>query len=201
MVNQLIQDPAKLPKTVTLLEGFEKLGFDRGAKAFSKLEKVNSELQGILNGSKIEDSLVNTKKIMELSSSIYSRGISFLEETARIVKQSGVGELFELTKENEELESELTRYKDSKPSMYLLVQERIDKNKKNIELVKKSSDRVDELLCNVGLCIDSLRGISLELPELVSHKAKDDFDKVMLELNTRVEFAQRVKAEYERQGI
>ena len=206
MVNQLIQDPAKLPKTrgisLSLAQEFEALGAERGSRALRKLESVNSDLVGLFaRVSGIDESLVNIARMRELTTSVYERGISLLSSTLEIVKQTGVASQFELMKECEELEEELLRYKDSKVSMYLRIQERLDKNTRILELVKGNADRLDETLANVGLCIDSLREISLELPELISHKSEDGFDKVLLELKTRVEFAQRVKEEYSRQGL
>ena len=41
----------------------------------------------------------------------------------------------------------------------------------------------------------------LELPELVNHKVGEELDKVMLELRTRVGFAQKVQEELVRQGL
>lgn len=206
MVNQLIQDPEKLPKSVSikssLYQDFEKLGFERGLRALKRLDTLNSDLVSLFaRVSNIDESLVNISKMKTLTTSVYEKGLSLLGTTLEIAKTTGIENQFELAKECEELEEELPKYKDSKVSMYLILQERLDKNRHILELVKRNSDRLDETLANVGLCIDSLREISLELPELLVHKSKDDFNKVLLELKTRVEFAQRVKDEYDRRGI
>jgi len=205
MVNQLIQDPNKLAKpsiSVSLLEEFKVLGFERGERSLRKLEGINSELNKIfIRNPDISTSLVNTKRIKELTSDIYSQGIHLLETLLETVRQSGITNQIELQKEEEELEEELRRQVIKEGSLYSLIQERLGKIKKNLGLTKRNSDKVDEVLCHVGLCIDSLREICLEIPELISHRSKDDFDKVMLELNTRIEYAQRVKTEYDKQGI
>ena len=204
MVNQLIQDPAKLkiPVSTTLLNEFKTLGFSRGERALQKLEEVTSDLKGIFTKNPdLEASLVNTSRIKELTDSLYLKGISFLSDTLRIARQSNPTSLLELTDQVEDLETQLEKYEEEKGTVYSLILERLGKNRSNLALIKKSSNRIDELLCHVGLCIDSLREICLELPELIGHKSRDDFDKITLELNSRIDYAQRVKAEYDKQGI
>ncbi len=203
MVNQLIQDPKKLkiPISTNLLSEFKILGFSRGERALQKLETVDSDLKGIFTRNPdLETSLVNSGRIKELADSLHLKGIGFLNDTLRIVRQSNTVSLLELTEQVEELEVQLEKYEEEKGTVYSLILERLSKNRSNLALVKKSSNKIDELLCHVGLCIDSLREICLELPELIGHKSRDDFDKVVLELNSRIDYAQRVKAEYDKQG-
>ena len=204
MVNQLIQDPKKLkiPISTTLLSEFKTLGFSRGEHALQKLESVTSDLKGIFTRNPdLETSLVNTGRIKELADSLHLKGISFLSDTLRIARQSNPVSLLELAEQVEDLETQLEKHAEEKGTVYSLILERLEKNRHNLALVKKSSNKVDELLCHVGLCVDSLREICLELPELIGHKSRDDFDKVVLELNSRIDYAQRVKAEYDKQGI
>jgi hypothetical protein len=204
MVNQLIQDPNKLPKEYSaerLLSEFNSLGLKKGVTTLKNLVKVNTDLGRIFaNGSNIDESLIDAVKVKKLTQDVFMQGIHLLENTLEIAQQSSIGNLAELRAENDELLSELKgKTKDS--SIYSIIKERLEKNQKNIDLIKRKSDRIDELLCNAGLSTDALREIALGLPELVKHKSKDEFDGVVHELNERIGFAQRVKAEYERQGL
>lgn len=170
----------------------------RNRITFDKLKGVYYNLDSIF-ASDIENSIVDVNKIKKLTVDVYTQGLNLLDRIKNLSLHVSANNFDILTEENKELTDELNKCTSEK--LRVMIKERLDKNTKNIDLVKKYNDQVDELLCQVGLCIDSLRGISLELPELINHKSKDEFDKILLELNTRIEFAQRVKAEYIRQGI
>ncbi len=223
MVNYLIQDPNKqnknqnqeqiitidksvktiVPKInntkIDLRKEFEKVQFVRGTKSYTKLNDVYTKLDEILN-SGTNDSIINIDKIKKLTSEIYIQGISILKQVLQIAQQTTVINVEELNNETQDLKNELSKC-EINGTMYKIVNERIEKNSKLLSIVKKNNDNVDELLSQVGLYTDSLREICLELPELVNHKAKDDYDKIMIELDTRINYAQRVKEEYEKQGI
>jgi hypothetical protein len=224
MTNQLIQDPEKLKKRLvqmqeekqpaTLVEqhgtwivtptnpvfvDFKSIGFDRGTKVWSKLNEVHENLLSIL--STADNSIIDTDKIKKLESEVYAQGISLLKQTLETAKQiTGTDNTLEsLKSETTELQDELT--KASSETLKNLIKQRIEVNSRNINTVKKASDRVDELLCQTELCIDSIREICLTLPELIVHKPKDEMDKVLIELNSRMEYAQRIKEEYVKQGL
>ncbi len=210
MTNQLIQDPKKLKltqipiqhieskidiislDTEDILDVFRKMKFARGLKILLELQ---SEYDKIINVSDTKETLINTNRIKQLATDIYNQGISLLSQ----VKTIAVVNTENLTKEIEELSEELATCR--KETLRVLIEQRLEINKRNLTTAKKSKDRVDELLCEVELCTDSIREITLTLPELVEHKPKDEFDKILLELNARIEFAQRVKDEYVKQGL
>ncbi len=210
MTNQLIQDPKKLKltqipiqhieskidiislDTEDILDVFRKMKFARGLKILLELQ---SEYDKIINVSDTKETLINTNRIKQLATDIYNQGISLLSQ----VKTIAVVNTENLTKEIEELSEELATCQ--KETLRVLIEQRLEINKRNLTTAKKSKDRVDELLCEVELCTDSIREITLTLPELVEHKPKDEFDKILLELNARIEFAQRVKDEYVKQGL
>ena len=204
MVNQLIQDPNKLPKVYSidnLLSEFNSLGLSKATVALKKLSKVNTDLSRIfLNGPNIEEALVNISRVKKLTQDIFMEGVHLMENALEVAQQTNIGNLAELKIENDEL---LTELKDKKEgsSLHSLIKERLEKNQKNIAIIKQKNDRIDELLLHVGLCTDALREICLQLPELVRHKGKDEFDATVAELDERIGFAQRVKAEYVKQGL
>jgi hypothetical protein len=211
MPNQLIQDPNKQPikkieitigvssREKKLLDGFIRLGFKEGVKALQNLKNEYDNLKLIFDNNDMNNTLINAERIKKLTDNLYSQGLDLLMPALDISQQLAVTNIDNLTDENKELEEELK--KCNKETLALIIKERLEKNTKSIGLVKKYRDRADELFGQVGLCKDSIREIRLELPELMSHKPKDELDKIMLELKTRVEFAQRVHEEYARQGI
>lgn len=213
--NQLIQDTNKQPiqktkeevlrqdsiiKEKELKEGFTRLNFNEGLKAFQKLQSEYNNLGLVLVSKGINDALVNSKRISVLTSELYQQGLSLLIKVLNIYQQSGVTDTDSLISENKELEVELEKY-NAGSTMRSLVSERISRNTNSLKMVKGSRDKLDELFMEAELCTDSIREIRLELPELMSGRPRDEFDKAMLELRTRMEFAQRVQAEYASQGI
>jgi hypothetical protein len=214
MVNQLIQKQGKKPITkpelvivrdnTTSLErrlqaGFEKSQFDKGLKAFTGLKKEQEALMPLVVNRDLGGSLINLERVKSLTESLYLQGLTLLLQTLDISQQVGATNATALELENKELREELERNTTS--TLQAMIEERLAKNIKSLKLVKSHRDRLDEIFCQVGLCKDSIREIRLELPELVAHKPKDELDKTLLELRTRIEFAQRVQDEYKRQGL
>ena len=214
MVNQLIQHKNKkpigreVPKPIIvspsiinleskLQQGFG--NFNEGMAAFLGLKKEHDALLPLLTNRAVADTLVNTDRLKTLTDSLYLQGLTLLLQTLDISQQVGATNTTTLELENKELKDELDKCATS--TLRAMIQERLGKNTNCLKLVKQHRDRLDEILMQVGLCKDSIREIRLELPELVAHKSQDDLDKVILELKTRIEFAQRVHAEYERQGL
>jgi hypothetical protein len=167
--------------------------------AFLGLKKEHDALLPLLTNRAVADTLVNTDRLKTLTDSLYSQGLTLLLQTLDISQQVGATNTTALELENKELNEELERC--NSPTTKALIEERLSKNTNSLKLVKQHRDRLDEILMQVGLCKDSIREIRLELPELLNHKSQDDLDKVILELKTRIEFAQRVHEEYNRQGL
>jgi len=213
MVNQLIQKPNRPPIKKTeqevvyqninvqekrLGEGFASLDYQPGVKAYNKLKNEHDSLKQLFDNRALGDSIVDIPKIKNLTDSLYSKGLRILASALDSVQQLGSTNTVDMELEVIELEKELDGASEKlKP----IIEERIEKNKKALGTVKGYRDRIDEYICQVGLCRDSIREIRLELPELMSHKPQDEYDKLILELNTRIAFAQRVKAEYDKQGL
>lgn len=183
-----------------LREGFEKVNSEKGLNYLSKLEAEYKGLEYLLDGGKIEDTVLNLSRISKLTSSLYQQGLSFLTQALNITEQLRTSSKENLIAESEELKSELSRCTPNS-TLYNMVTERLASNAKSLSTVKGYSEKLDECFCQVGLCRDSIREIRLSIPELISNRPKDEFDKIMLELRTRVELAQRIQAEYTRQGV
>ena len=209
--NQLIQDPDKLPLTSRierkvlklekkLSEGFKSLSSQEGLRVFEGLKNERDSLSLIFQGGGLDDSVINSERVGQLTGELYLQGLTLLLKALGIVQQLGSSSVDSLVTENGDLETELGKHSPDS-TMFSVVSERLGKNKKSLTLVKGFRERADELFNQVGLCKDSIRGVRLELPELVASKPKDEFDRLLLELDTRMEFAQRVKEEYTRQGL
>jgi len=214
MVNQLIQKKGKTPigketpkpiivsPSIINLESKLQQGFgnfNEGMAAFLGLKKEHDALLPLLTNRAVADTLVNTDRLKTLTDSLYLQGLTLLLQTLDISQQVGATNTTALELETKELKEDLD--KCSSASIKTMIEERLEKNTKCLKLVKSHRDRLDEILMQVGLCKDSIREIRLELPELLNHKAQDELDKVMLELKTRIEFAQRVHEEYTKQGL
>lgn len=214
MPNQLIQKKNKPLITKTILElpidsalteerlrkGFEKIQSEKGLGYLSKLETEYKGLKLLLENGRIEETVLNLKRISKLTSSLYQQGLSFLSQALNVAEQLNTSSRDNLLAESEELKTELGRCTPGS-TLYNMVTERLASNAKSLSTVKGYSEKLDEYFCQVGLCRDSIREIRLEIPELLGNKPKDEFEKVMLELRTRVELAQRVQAEYTKQGV
>ena len=213
MVNQLIQKKNRPPivklesqvvyETNILVEkklqsGFTSLDYQRGLKNFNLLKTEHDNLLKIYVNNNAITSLVNVERIKKLTDSLYAQGLHFLSTTLDLTQQLIPTDINSIVSENSELENQLETCGDVLKS---IIKERIDKNKKVLLSLKSYKDKIDELLAQVGLCKDSIREIRLALPELMSHKSKDEYDKVVLELDTRINFAQRVKKAYVEAGI
>ena len=216
MPNQLIQKKDRPPidrvtkdakdiatiaiKESSLKAGFEKFSFEKGLKYLNKLEVEYKGLNSLLLNSRIEDTVLNLKRVSKLTDSLYRQGLSFLSQILHVAEQTSTSSKEELLEESKELREELER---SRPNSVLhrMIGERLEKNSQALSTVKAYSEKLDEYFCQVGLCKDSIREIRLGIPELLDNKPKEEYDKVLLELRTRVEMAQRVQAEYTRQGI
>jgi len=213
MVNQLIQKPNRPPikKTeeqisfgsISLLEkrlsdGFASLQYQRGIKSLSGMKGEYDSLRKIYEGSEPINAIINVERTRKLTDSLYQQGLQLLASALETVRQLGATDVGQLADEVAGLRKELTA---CSAVLAPIIAERIERNEHSLKAVKGYQDRADELFNQAGLCADSIREIRLELPELMAHKPQDEFDKTMLELNTRIEFAQRVKQEYAKQGI
>jgi hypothetical protein len=213
MVNQLIQKKDRPPiiklesqvvyETNILVEkklqdGFTSLDYQRGLKNINSLKVEYDNLAKLYINRDSIGSLVNIDRIKKLTDSLYYQGLQFLDNTLSLVQQLAVTDVGNIASETGELEGQLESCNDVlKP----IITERIAKNKKAMATIKEYNDRIDETLSQAGLCKDSIREIRLELPELLTYKSKDEYDKVVFELNTRIDFAQRVKEAYIKEGI
>lgn len=167
---------------------------------YLELKKEYTGVQELLVGTNIQDTVINTPRIRDLTKDLYSRGLVFLNQAWDISSQLSNTDINILRKENEELNRNLLD-QDKDSTLYSLIAERLDKNNKALKLVKGCNEKLDELDARIGLCTDSIREIRLELPELLNNKSQDETDKVMMELKLRVDYAARVQAEYKRQGL
>lgn len=213
MVNQLIQKKDREPvrrEAVTsgsaltlekrLEAGFTKAEFSEGLKVFSRIKKEHDLLRPLLQDSGALNSLVNLKRIGQLTENLYLQGLSRLMQALDISEQLGQTNADTLEVESRELKEKLEGHEPGS-TLHNMITERLEKNAKGLKTVKEHRDRMDEVLMEAGLCRDSMREIRLELPELVGHRSKDELEKVMLELRTRIDFAQRVHEEYTKQGL
>jgi len=214
MPNQLIQkkgkplvrEPVKeVPMSILLSvkklrEGFEKVHLEEGLKHLARLEAEHKGLSTLLDSSGVEDTVLNLERVSKLTSSLYQQGLSFLAKALNVAEQLSASSKEDLVAESEELKTELGKCTPGS-TLHNMVAERLASNTKSIRIVKEFHEKMDEYFCQVGLCRDSIREIRLGLPELIGNKPRDEFDKILLELKTRVELAQRVQAEYTKQGI
>lgn len=213
--NQLIQDPNKLPvkrletgtvwpsglpKTTDINLGRDFKKYPEGLVAFKDLNEEYEGLSTIFKSRGLDNSLVNTKKIGDLASGLYTQGTSLLVKTLSLFQQRDISDLKEITDQTTELKSELTKYTEG-TTMYSMISDRINKNTSSIKLVKGVQNQIDEALMQTGLCTDSIRELRLQLPSLMGHLPQDEFNKAITELNVRIDYAQRVQAEYRRQGL
>jgi len=213
MPNQLIQkkdrpnlvEKKELPPILyqtekKLREGFERVHSEVGLKHLSKLEAEYRGLRSILDSSKIEDTVLNIGRISKLTSELYQQGLNFLTQALNVANQLTTSSREDLVAESKELGAELSKSSPGS-TVYKMVTERLASNNRSLGTIKGFNEKLDEYFCQVGLCRDSIREIRLGIPELVGNIPKDEFNKIILELRTRVELAQRVQAEYTRQGI
>jgi len=210
MPNQLIQKKGKLPivgeiKTtswteVSLREGFKKASSEVGLKYLARLEDEYKGLEGLLQGSKVDETVLNLERISKLSYNLYQQGLSFLTKALNIIEQLTTSSKDDLLGEKSELEVELGKLVPGS-RLHGMVTERLANNEKSLAKIKEFKEKIDEYFCQVGLCRDSIREIRLGIPELLDNKPREELDRIILELKTRVELAQRVQAEYSKQGI
>ena len=219
MTNQLIQHKNKLslvnnnqlvPKqtlqpidTIVSLEkklmgGFAQLQNLQGMKAFESLKSEYDLLQIILQSSPQDNSIIDVAKIQKLTNELYPKGLKLLSSAMITQKELSNIDIGNLEMDVAELKSE---YETCSDKLKPVVQERINKINSSLEVVKGFRDKTEELLNEVGLCKDTIRELRLKLPELMSHKPKDDFDIIRHEIDKVVCFAERVKKEYDKQGI
>lgn len=200
MVNQLIQDVNKLDKGDSLLLELKSLNFKRGVSSLEKLCSVKTSIKSILSEvSDTSKSLLNVERVDKLVEDLYLQGLAIYSSIVDILSRGGDSSSKELNSEIEELQNRLST--ETSDVVRKLLEERLGANKRNLSLSKGSTDRLEELLCYAGLCYDSLKEVYLKLPNITNLNARDSFDKAVIELKSRLEYAERVKKEYERQGI
>jgi len=182
-----------------LQTGFTEKGLDEGLKVLLGLKKEYDTLEQLFVGRGTQDTLIDADKVRKLTGSLYLQGLKLLTQALDTAQQLGGTNTTVLELENKDLKEDLE--KAGSETLRGMIQERLDRNNKSLKIVKGYRDKLDEIFCQVGLSKDSIREIRLELPELLTHKPKDEMDKTLLELRTRIEFAQRVHEEYNRQGL
>lgn len=208
--NQLLQDPNKKPilRTVNVVlsledrlqKGLTKFDHQQGLRIFKSVREESLNLASIISGGNINETLLNLGKIKSLTGDLYQQGLKFLSQTLDVLEQVGATDMDGMRVEKLELEANLPKYEPGSV-MHSTISERLVKVTSSLKLVKSYSDKTDELLYQAELCRDSIREIRLQLPELMGQKSRDELDRVMLELRTRMEFAQRVQTEYKAQGL
>lgn len=196
-IEQSIKGVESVKLQLNLTEQFNKINYTQGAIKFNKLSIEYENLNKIFTNN-IDTSLINVNKIKTLTTNIYNQGIGILNSILTIAQQLNNTNEKELTDELLELQENTSKFKGK---TLQLISERVDKINNSLKIVKGYKDKCDELLCEVGLCIDSIREIRLQLPELTSHRPKEEFDKIVFELGSRINYAQRLHDEYKRQGI
>ena len=216
MVNQLIQNKNKssvvkqssqqtpLPiDTILSLEkklmgGFAQIQNSQGMKSFESLKSEYDLLQLVLQNSPQDNSIVDVTKIKKLTNELYPKGLKLLSSAMMTQKELSSIDIGNLEMDIAELKAE---YNTCSEKLKPVVQERINKINSSLETVKGFRDKTEELLNEVGLCKDTIRELRLKLPDLMSHKPKDDFDMIRHEIDKVIGFAERVKKEYDKQGI
>lgn len=215
MPNQLIQDPKKLGilKTDTLTAketvnkntnskiDFASINFDRGIKVANKLENIHRQILPVFINSSELNSLVDIEKMKKLELDLYNQGTNVLRQVYEIAQQLQQSKVDELKSTHDILKKQLDSLDPNKIGMFNLLQDRLEINEKSLSMIKRYNDHIDELLCQVELYIESISEMCLELPELLNHKTKDDMDKTLLELKSRIEIAQRIHDEYTKEGL
>jgi len=216
MVNQLIQNKNKssvvkqssqqtpLPiDTILSLEkklmgGFAQIQNSQGMKSFESLKSEYDLLQLVLQNSPQDNSIVDVTKIKKLTNELYPKGLKLLSSAMMTQKELSSIDIGNLEMDIAELKAE---YNTCSEKLKPVVQERINKINSSLETVKGFRDKTEELLNEAGLCKDTIRELRLKLPDLMSHKPKDDFDMIRHEIDKVIGFAERVKKEYDKQGI
>ena len=220
MTNQLIQDPNKvgikpmkaeettkypqeyvpiMKQTPLTMLDFNSISFPRGTKTLSKLNTTHSQILDIFKG-QIDNSLINTDKMKSLELDIYNQGIKVLKQVFEIASQLQKSKVDELNTTHDELTKQLEELDKTSP-MWSLTNDRLEINNKSLGMIKKYNDKIDELLCQVDLYNESISEMCLELPDLLNHTSKDDMSLKLVEINNRMEIAQKVKNEYDKEGV
>jgi hypothetical protein len=216
MVNQLIQNknkssvvkqspPQIIPHVDTILSlekklmgGFAQIQNSQGMKSFESLKSEYDLLQLVLQNSPQDNSIVDVAKIKKLTNELYPKGLKLLSSVMVTQKEMSNIDIGNLEIDIAELKAE---YDTCSEKLKPVVQERINKINSSLETVKGFRDKTEELLNEAGLCKDTIRELRLKLPDLMSHKPKDDFDMIRHEIDKVIGFAERVKKEYDKQGI
>ena len=174
--------------------------FDKGQKAFNSLKSEHDGIVLLFAGSKVNDTLLNVDRTKSAVEDVYTKGLSFIEHATIVSKQTEVSDTNALQLETDELTEQLKNHPlDSTVGKTL--KQVIDKNNNILGLVKKNRDSIDELLCQVSLCKDSIEEIRLTLPGLLNYTSADDLQKSIAEVDQRVGFAVKLKDEFKAQGL
>jgi hypothetical protein len=99
------------------------------------------------------------------------------------------------------LKVSLNDCKNKESALYKTLKTAIDKNQKNLDLMKYNKDRISELLGQVSLCKDAIMEVRLGIPELLHHQSTDELNKTILSSKDRISFGQRLLDEYKREGL
>ena len=174
--------------------------FAKGQKSFAELKAEHDGLVMLFAGSKVNDTLINVEKTKSATEDIYAKGLSFIEQAVTTSKQVDITNYDTLKMETDEL-GENIKDKAQDSALYKVLKQTIDKNNNILALVKKNKDHIDELLCQVTLCKDSIGEVRLTIPSLINYTSADDLQKSIAEVNQRVDFAQKLSNEFKAQGL
>ena len=174
--------------------------FTKGQKSFAELKAEHDGLVMLFAGSKVNDTLINVDKTKSAIEDIYAKGLSFIEQAVTTSKQVDITNYDTLKMETDEL-AENIKDKGQDSALYKVLKQTIDKNNNILALVKKNKDHIDELLCQVTLCKDSIEEVRLTIPSLINYTSADDLQKSIAEVNQRVDFAQKLSNEFKAQGL
>jgi hypothetical protein len=199
--------PKSRPVTVQTLSLEDKVSsllkdsnFDKGQRVFTSLKAEHDGIIQLFSGSKVNDTLINVEKTKSAVEDVYSKGLTFIEQATLVSKQIGTTDVNTLQLETDELTEQLKNH-PVESTVGKTLKQVIDKNANILSLVKKNKDSIDELLCQVSLCKDSIEEIRLTLPSLINYTSADDLQKPIAELQQRVDFAQKLHDEFKAQGL
>ena len=215
MVNQLIQKehrPYNIQKAATntttpdsledsLLTLLQELNYEKGLRLFKGLKAEYSGLDTMLKSRLSGQSLIDMPKTIKLVDETYFKALSFLQTATNIYRQLDLTNETTLKAENLELESSMKDKADTSSIVYKTIEDAYKKNCGLMVLVKRTKERLDELFGQISLCKDAITEIRLSLPDLVNHQSQDEVSAILLELRSRLDFAQRLNEEYKARGL
>ncbi|OGO20492.1 MAG: hypothetical protein A2144_03130 [Chloroflexi bacterium RBG_16_50_9] len=181
--------------------GFNEIKMDQGMSVFRDLKGEYDALKQIYLGDSFTDaSLINTAKMKETIVKVYRKALDLLTTVLDLSRQVSTIDISHLEQKNREIEQEI-KAKEAQNLPVLALKDKLDRNIENITAARTTCGKVDGLLHQVNLCERLLRKARFEIPELIVHRPREDFDQMIAELEGRIGLAQKLKEEYDKQGI